>query len=245
MSKVHRNDPCPCGSGKKYKQCCLPKARDLANERAANRELVQEAVNWLSQQHGDALARWVEEVWFADVSEDERKGIATADAAIKSVHDTNLLEYLIAEGEFAPEEDAGEEKEQSDAMRVLQLVLDSAEHLLPSQQAYLEQLGERPLHLYKVSESQPGIGFTLTRFPEGDGETVEIEDKWISRMLDIGDVVGLRPMRTAGVWETSGAVYFIPEDYVDALIGRLEEAGDAAYSRTLIRYWLGLVAAHV
>lgn len=24
--KVGRNDPCPCGSGKKYKQCCLGKA---------------------------------------------------------------------------------------------------------------------------------------------------------------------------------------------------------------------------
>jgi tetratricopeptide (TPR) repeat protein len=25
MTKVGRNQPCPCGSGKKYKQCCLPK----------------------------------------------------------------------------------------------------------------------------------------------------------------------------------------------------------------------------
>src|ERR1700687_1888322 len=24
MQKVGRNDPCPCGSGKKYKRCCLP-----------------------------------------------------------------------------------------------------------------------------------------------------------------------------------------------------------------------------
>jgi preprotein translocase subunit SecA len=23
--KIGRNDPCPCGSGKKYKKCCLPK----------------------------------------------------------------------------------------------------------------------------------------------------------------------------------------------------------------------------
>ena len=23
MAKVERNDPCPCGSGKKYKKCCL------------------------------------------------------------------------------------------------------------------------------------------------------------------------------------------------------------------------------
>jgi len=22
MAKVNRNDPCPCGSGKKYKKCC-------------------------------------------------------------------------------------------------------------------------------------------------------------------------------------------------------------------------------
>jgi tetratricopeptide (TPR) repeat protein len=25
MSKTGRNDPCPCGSGKKYKKCCLPR----------------------------------------------------------------------------------------------------------------------------------------------------------------------------------------------------------------------------
>ena len=24
MIKIGRNDPCPCGSGKKYKRCCLP-----------------------------------------------------------------------------------------------------------------------------------------------------------------------------------------------------------------------------
>lgn len=33
MPKVGRNQPCPCGSGKKYKQCCLDK--DQAFEREA------------------------------------------------------------------------------------------------------------------------------------------------------------------------------------------------------------------
>jgi hypothetical protein len=27
MQKVGRNDPCPCGSGKKYKKCCEEKQR--------------------------------------------------------------------------------------------------------------------------------------------------------------------------------------------------------------------------
>jgi hypothetical protein len=33
VSHVGRNDPCPCGSGRKYKQCCLDK--DQATEREA------------------------------------------------------------------------------------------------------------------------------------------------------------------------------------------------------------------
>lgn len=28
--KVNRNDPCPCGSGKKYKQCCLSKEAQVS-----------------------------------------------------------------------------------------------------------------------------------------------------------------------------------------------------------------------
>jgi len=35
MSKSGRNEPCPCGSGKKYKRCCLPQHEAAAAERAA------------------------------------------------------------------------------------------------------------------------------------------------------------------------------------------------------------------
>ena len=30
--KVGRNDPCPCGSGKKFKKCCLPRKEELELE---------------------------------------------------------------------------------------------------------------------------------------------------------------------------------------------------------------------
>ncbi len=36
-----RNDPCPCGSGRKYKHCCLEK--DEANARAARAEAAAQA----------------------------------------------------------------------------------------------------------------------------------------------------------------------------------------------------------
>lgn len=32
MGKIGRNDPCPCGSGKKYKKCCLSKDREREQE---------------------------------------------------------------------------------------------------------------------------------------------------------------------------------------------------------------------
>ena len=35
MSKIGRNDHCPCGSGKKYKRCCLHQHEAAAAERAA------------------------------------------------------------------------------------------------------------------------------------------------------------------------------------------------------------------
>jgi tetratricopeptide (TPR) repeat protein len=36
MAKIGRNDPCPCGSGQKYKRCCLPHDEAAAAaERAA------------------------------------------------------------------------------------------------------------------------------------------------------------------------------------------------------------------
>jgi len=235
VSKAHRNDPCPCGSGKKYKKCCMLVERDLAGVRADNRAVVQEAVNWLSMQHGDSLAHWVENVWFAGLDAEQRKGLSTADPAIRAVHDTNVLEHMVAEGSFVVDD-----KE----TRVLDIILGAALDLSDSQRAYLEQLATNSLYLYSVSRCEPGTGFALQRFPEG-GEDVFIEDKWTSRMLDVGDVVGLRLMQTGGEWETSGAVYHLPGEYIEALSEQLSACEDAQYSMTLIRYWLALVAAHV
>jgi tetratricopeptide (TPR) repeat protein len=38
MSAIGRNEPCPCGSGKKYKKCCLPVADAQARLAAVQRE---------------------------------------------------------------------------------------------------------------------------------------------------------------------------------------------------------------
>ena len=234
--KVNRNDPCPCGSGKKYKKCCLLDERRLSQLRAANREVMQEAVNWIALQHGDAMNAWIEHDWFEGLSDDERRGLSTADPAMRAIHDTNIMEFMVAEGVFNSDDAE---------TPVVQLILDHAVELADAQRRFLEQLRSRPLCLYRVQSCQPGSGFQLVACDDADGESVAIEEKWASRMLDEGDVVGLRLVQTDGVWETTGAVYYFPPEYVAMVSEQMADAEDAQKSRVLVRNWLGLVAAHV
>ena len=57
MARIGRNQPCPCGSGRKYKRCCLQKDNADSAEAGA---VVQ-------QYHRDALAfthdTTVEDIW--------------------------------------------------------------------------------------------------------------------------------------------------------------------------------------
>lgn len=61
MAKAGRNDPCPCGSGKKYKQCCLE--QDRAAELApalAQRVALQAQAHTLATERVQALAAFQE-----------------------------------------------------------------------------------------------------------------------------------------------------------------------------------------
>lgn len=58
MDKIGRNDPCPCGSGKKYKKCCylkqqLPKIQNLPPEVVKKLQEFQTYENKRRQQYGE------------------------------------------------------------------------------------------------------------------------------------------------------------------------------------------------
>jgi tetratricopeptide (TPR) repeat protein len=88
MAKPGRNDRCPCGSGKKYKACCLP--RDEAAERdqlaaeQAGREARAEATRLGQRKERDAIA-----ADFA-ASADLRDLDETVDAALRFIQEGKL-----------------------------------------------------------------------------------------------------------------------------------------------------------
>ncbi|ADH85752.1 SEC-C metal-binding domain-containing protein [Desulfurivibrio alkaliphilus] len=97
MAKIGRNDPCPCGSGKKFKKCCLEKQRlagrtpaaasqppsltgeiKTLQEAAAGRQVLFKTLGvfvLFTTQPGDA---WVLEVTEMDAVQVAREGEAIA-----------------------------------------------------------------------------------------------------------------------------------------------------------------------
>lgn len=61
MAEIGRNEPCPCGSGKKYKKCCLANDQARAREREPNGALVLEppSLGALTQRVGGSLTPYV------------------------------------------------------------------------------------------------------------------------------------------------------------------------------------------
>jgi len=233
MSKLGRNEPCSCGSGKKYKQCCLIQQRQRRGDRKDRQRAVEAALAWLGHEHRNAVNRWVKHVWHRDLIDEEKAVILRLDAHFAAVHDTNLLELLMAEGQFDAEFSSD---------KPLDLVLAYQGLQLDAQQRqFLRQFADHPLRLYRVQSVRQGEGFALQDALDAAAAEIQIDDIDGSRMLDDGDVLGLRLLPVDGSWEASGSVYHIPVDAVDETLQQLASVDAADFSLALARHWLKLL----
>ncbi len=61
VAEVGRNTPCPCGSGRKYKHCCLLEEERLAKQGRDDSRVGRSISDWSVEQFGDELARAFDE----------------------------------------------------------------------------------------------------------------------------------------------------------------------------------------
>ena len=204
-TKIGRNDPCPCGSGKKYKQCCG--RGDAAQEVApdSHEYAVARAMAWLGQNHqkafGTALAMALGDAiegLFAD-DEQTQEALAGIDQELWTQIQINLTEWLLAEGDI---EMKGEFQRVADLLQGPRGPLLSVE-----QRAWLAQLAQRPLRLYDVTDVAPGATLTLCDALDRDADPVIVTERSGSRTLRPGMCIGARLMTVDGQHQLSGAVY--------------------------------------
>jgi hypothetical protein len=216
MPEPGRNDPCPCGSGKKYKKCCL--ARRQEDDRATHHRdrAVSIALDWLVRHHEEAVDRAVEEGFLASYGPGSLDLVRQLRAEDRSAVFSNAREWLVAEGTLDLD---GEE------VSALGLFLDHAgEALTEEQRRWLLALAEQPLDLYGVEEVLPGEGLRLVPvLPEGEsGEPFLVHESRSLPFLQPDDTVGLRVVPWEGGHRLSEALYRLDTEWLQEALSREE-----------------------
>jgi hypothetical protein len=241
MAKPGRNSPCPCGSGKKYKVCCLVKDEARERVKGAPDRAAEKALSWLLKHHGEQVHDAIENVYCAVLEDAQLEEIQELPDDVFQMFQINSLEWILAEGEAEPED--GEEPR-----RFMELVLDEGPELEPSERRYLELLGSTFLDLYEVVESEPGNGLWLVSKSDPSPGKFFVREMTASRELQSGDALATRviPLDPPVL---SGAMYGFPQDrYLrlrsEILEGPRDESGavDGYWiSELVIEAWLGLL----
>jgi hypothetical protein len=170
MKKVGRNDPCPCGSGKKYKNCCL---------HAADAERVQtpdngsdgalRAFEWLTKRYGKAVREAINEGFLGTLDETEQNALQELEEDSFAGIMLNAMEWLLAEGTL---DLRGEDRP------VSAVVLGQGGPLFTvAQRQWLALLADRPLRLYEVTEVSPGESMRLRDLTFPDSAPVVVRER--------------------------------------------------------------------
>lgn len=204
-NKIGRNEPCPCGSGKKYKQCCGTSAAPVAVPAESEEGGVERALAWLAQYHRKALAAAfktaiddaVHQIFDDEV--DAREAMAGISEELWGQIQINFTEWLLAEGDIQVK---GEQQ------RLVDLLLGQhGPQLTAGQRDWLEQLAIRPLRLYDVTDVVADASITLCDALDTERPPLVVSERSASRSLRVGMQIGARVMEVAGEHQLSGAVY--------------------------------------
>ena len=212
MSNIGRNEPCPCGSGRKYKKCCLLKEESRASRQREKSSAASRALDWLSTRYPEEVAEAVHCDFFGDPAEDEMQVIDELPPHLQEMLQVNIGEWTLADAHL---EIDGERKP------VHELLLGSGGPLLPAAgRDWLRRLSENMLGFYEVRESRPGEGLRLHDLLRPEQPDTWVAERSASQSLVRGDIFGARLIAQDEDWVLSGAVY--PFDRDDGLACRDE-----------------------
>lgn len=239
MKKSSRNDPCPCGSGKKYKQCCW-KAEEARSDRS---EAVPKAIEWLIARYGQAAVREaLDDGFFGGLNDDEYATLWDQHRDAFEGIMANAMGWLVADGIIIVK---GQER------RIAELLLGQGGPLLSAEQRHwIERLVATPLGLYEVIEVVPGVSLRLKDVVFTEKVPVLVRERAGSQQVVKFDLIAARILPLADHFELSGAVYPLPRQRSLDLITELKQeleglAPDSPQAKEILGviipdYWLKL-----
>ncbi len=247
---VSRGAPCPCGSGKKHKNCCQRTQRREVARSQEHQGALERAIAWLENRHPRALTAAIELGFLQSLDIESREVLRDLPFELLQMIQINALDWLLADGEIEISRGGKTQR-----LLVKDLLLGpGGPLLLTPQRVYLEELVSRPLRIFEVLESRPGDGFLLQDVFSSETGPIPVQERSGSKQLVQWDLFGARPVRVQDHWELSGSIYSLGDGARD-LVSDIREAlakldaeagGDRAHSqsfltRTIVASWLTIL----
>ena len=190
MSKPGRNDPCPCGSGKKYKKCCLAETfvQD-GREESIRKRLVDNLLGFYNKQYRDTIEEARVMFWNDFVPQEHLEGHAL-DIAYQNFFEWITFDFII---------DSDENK------ALIDLYMEQNKNLAQDEHRVLTKMKNSCISLYEVQEVFPEKGLLLKDMLMG-GE-FDVKEKAATRGLKRWDIFATRLLLIDGQYIMSGSVY--------------------------------------
>jgi hypothetical protein len=194
--KVGRNDPCPCGSGKKYKKCCIDKEAAPVNYMKQKLDRFHERIVDKLMRHGDKVfspgAYYEAADEFFGWPEDEETEEFDLEDHLPVFYPWFLFKWRIesADGESV----LPGPQDQSIVQSYLQT---HGRKLDPVEREYLERFAHAPFSFFEITAVESGKSLSLRDILlDRDHHVLE---KSASESLQKGDVVFGSAFETGGI----------------------------------------------
>src|SRR5437016_3640662 len=178
--KIGRNDPCPCGSGKKYKRCCLEQQSASyslwAQQRDASDQLMRDMLRFAERKFGDQI-----QVAWEDFNKTD---LPVPFDAYPDEQQIFMPYFLFHWDPRRPR--TGREASRRGGIVTRWYELEKADKLSDMERLLLEQATTQPLSFFEVLWSEAGERIKLRDILIGT-ET-EVVERSASRALQRGDI---------------------------------------------------------
>ena len=190
MAKTGRNDPCPCGSGEKYKKCCLPKSTEAAGlEGSLNGKLANALMKFCKRNFTDELGEAYYEFW-GDFDPEEK-----LPESHRWMGEINFWEWVVFD--WRPYAD--------DENTMIERFMENAKGLSGLDLQVLRKMNDSVISLYEVLDARSGEGLTLKDLIQGG--VYEVKEKSASASLRKWDIFAARLLLLDGVYIINGSIY--------------------------------------
>lgn len=174
MSDVGRNDPCPCGSGRKFKKCCMTATGQRASEPTEDEAAMM--FSWLLEHHD------LED--YAELRTRNLNELLGEDPRVHELSDVRLegLRSIVGR-EFGAEMIAALDRVAPSGMTIAEEILDEERERMPTTaRVWMQSLVASYQSLYEVTARLSGIEVRLRDVLHGDVVLADIDSVELDRV---------------------------------------------------------------